>query len=185
VSLGGDRLPGSGLFSRRINRAPSRTLATVVPWLTIALASLVPLSPVIASAPVIPPLSFMLLVGWRLLRPGLLPLWAGAPLGLIDDLYSGQPFGSAILLWSIAMIGMELIDGWLRWRGFWQDWLVASVVIAAYLLLSHVVASIAGGAFAPGLILPQLLLSFIAFPLLTRVIAILDLLRLARIRVLG
>nr|WP_225899665.1 rod shape-determining protein MreD [Croceicoccus gelatinilyticus] len=153
--------------------------------MTIALASLVPLSPVIASAPVIPPLSFMLLVGWRLLRPGLLPLWAGAPLGLIDDLYSGQPFGSAILLWSIAMIGMELIDGWLRWRGFWQDWLVASVVIAAYLLLSHVVASIAGGAFAPGLILPQLLLSFIAFPLLTRVIAILDLLRLARIRVLG
>lgn len=185
MSLGDDRLFGSNFFTRRINRAPSRTLATLVPWLTVALASLMPLSPVIASAPVLPPLAFMLLVGWRLLRPGLLPLWAGAPLGLFDDLYSGQPFGSGILLWSLAMIGMELIDEWLRWRGFWQDWLVATVVIAAYLLLAHVVAAIAGGTLDPALIVPQLLISFIAFPLLTRVIAILDLLRLARIRVLG
>lgn len=184
MGLGGDRLPGSDLFARRINRAPSRKLATVVPWLTIAFGSLLPLSPVIASAPVLPPLGFMLLVGWRLLRPGLLPLWAGAPLGLIDDLYSGQPFGSGVLLWSVAMIGMELFDGWLRWRGFWQDWLVANVLIAGYLLLSHLIAAMAGGALNPTLILPQLLFAFIAFPLLTRVIAILDILRLARIRVL-
>lgn len=184
MGLGGDRLPGSGLFPRRINRAPSSTLATAVPWVTIALASLLPLSPIIASAPVLPPVAFMLLIGWRLLRPGLLPVWAGAPLGLIDDLYSGQPFGSAVLLWSLAMIGLELIDGWLRWRGFWQDWLVAGAVIAAYLVLGLVAAAIAGGVFDLALIVPQLLLSFIAFPLLTRVIAILDLLRLARIRVL-
>ncbi|AKM10085.1 rod shape-determining protein MreD [Croceicoccus naphthovorans] len=185
MSLGGDRLPGSDLFTRRINRAPSLLLATAVPWIVIALASLMPLSPVIASAPVLPPLAYLFLIGWRLLRPGLLPLWAGAPLGLIDDLYSGQPFGSAILLWSLTMIGIELIDGWLRWRGFWQDWLVAMVLITAYLFLGHVFAAIAGGRFDPGLIVPQLLISFIAFPLLTRVIAILDILRLARIRVLG
>lgn len=185
MSLTGDRLPGSDLFTRRINRAPSRMLATAVPWLTIAIASLVPLSPVIASAPVLPPLAFMFLVGWRLLRPGLLPLWVGAPLGLIDDLFSGQPMGSAVLLWSLAMIGMELVDGWLRWRGFWQDWLVASVVIAAYLFLAHLIAAMTGGALDPSLIVPQLLIAFIAFPLLTRVIAILDLLRLARIRVLS
>ncbi|RVQ69193.1 rod shape-determining protein MreD [Croceicoccus ponticola] len=182
MALSGDRLPGSDLFTRRINRAPSTVLATIVPWITIVLASLMPLSPVIASAPVMPPLSFMLLVGWRLLRPGLLPLWAGAPLGLIDDLYSGQPFGSAVFLWSLAMIGLEQIDGWLRWRGFWQDWLVASVVIAVYLFLAHVFASFAGGVFDPLVLVPQLLLAFIAFPLLTRVIAILDLLRLARVR---
>lgn len=182
MSLTGDRLPGSDLFTRRINRAPSPLLATVVPWLTIALASMMPLSPIIASAPVLPPLAFMLLVGWRLLRPGLLPLWAGAPLGLIDDLYSGQPFGSAILLWSLAMIGLELIDGWLRWRGFWQDWLVASVVITVYLFVCHLFAAMAGGIFAPVVLVPQLLLSFIAFPLLTRVIAILDMLRLARVK---
>jgi len=185
MALTGDRLPGSDLFTRRINRAPSPLLATAVPWITIALGTLVPLSPIIASAPVMPPVAFMLLIGWRLLRPGLLPVWAGAPLGLIDDLYSGQPFGSAVLLWSLAMIGLELIDGWLRWRGFWQDWLVACGLLTAYLLLAQTLAAIAGGAFHPGVLLPQLLLSFIAFPLVTRIIAILDLLRLARIRVLG
>ncbi|WP_066556679.1 rod shape-determining protein MreD [Croceicoccus bisphenolivorans] len=185
MPLKGDRLPGSDLFTRRINRAPSPLLATAVPWITIAWASLLPLSPVIASAPVLPPLAFMFLVAWRLLRPGLLPLWAGAPLGLIDDLYSGQPFGSGVLLFSITMIGLEQVDGWLRWRGFWQDWLVASVVIAIYLFLAHIFAVFAGGTFHPAVIVPQLLLSFIAFPLLTRVIAILDLLRLARVRVLG
>lgn len=185
MALTGDRLPGQGLFARRINRAPSPLLAKTVPWVTIALASLMPLSPIIASAPVLPPLGFMLLIGWRLLRPGLLPIWAGAPLGLIDDLYSGQPFGSAILLWSLAMIGLELVDGWLRWRGFWQDWLVASGVIAIYLFVAHALAAFSGGTFHPAVILPQLLLCFIAFPLLTRVIAILDLFRLARVRKLG
>ncbi len=185
MALTGDRLPGEGLFSRRINRAPSPLLATVVPWLTIMLASLMPLSPIIASAPVLPPLGFMLLIGWRLLRPGLLPIWAGAPLGLIDDLFSGQPFGSAILLWSIAMIGLELVDGWLRWRSFWQDWLVASLVIGLYLFAAGAFAAFSGGSFHPAVILPQLLLCFIAFPLLTRVIAILDLFRLARVRRLG
>lgn len=185
MALIGDRLPGSGLFARRINRAPSTMLATAVPWLNIALASLLPMSPVIASAPVLPPLAFMFLIGWRLLRPGMLPLWAGAPLGLIDDLYSGQPFGSGVLLFSLAMIGLEQIDGWLRWRGFWQDWLVATVVIGAYLMLAHFIAAFAGGTLNPVLIVPQFLLAFILFPLLTRVIAILDLLRLARVKVLA
>lgn len=182
MPLTGDRLPGSDMFARRINRAPSPFLATAVPWVTIVLAAMMPLSPIIASAPVLPPLAFMLLVGWRLLRPGLLPLWAGAPLGLVDDLYSGQPFGSAVLLWSLAMIGMELLDGWLRWRAFWQDWAVASTVFAIYLLAAQLFAAMAGGVVAPSVLVPQLLLSFIAFPLLTRVIAILDLFRLARVR---
>jgi rod shape-determining protein MreD len=185
MSLLGDRLPGSGLFTRRINRAPSRILATIVPWISVALASLLPFSPIIASAPVMPPIAFMLLVGWQLLRPGLLPVWAGFPLGLIDDLYSGQPFGSAILLWSLAMIALEMVDGWLSWRGFWQDWLVANLVIACYLILAQSVAAMAGGPLNPALLVPQMLLSFIMFPLLTRLVAILDLLRRARVKVIG
>ena len=66
-----------------------------------------------------------MLLGWRMVRPGLLPLWAGAPLGAFDDLVSGQPFGSAILLWSLAMIAIELIETRFPWRGFWQDWFTA------------------------------------------------------------
>ncbi|WP_239805901.1 rod shape-determining protein MreD [Croceicoccus hydrothermalis] len=185
MSLAGDRLPGSGLFSRRINRAPSRILATIVPWISVALLSLVPLSPIIASAPVVPPLAFMLLVSWQLLRPGLLPVWAGFPLGLIDDLYSGQPFGSAMFLWSVTMIVMDMVDDWARWRGFWQDWMVASLAFASYLALAMAIAALAGGPFDLSLIVPQLLLSLIMFPLFTRIVAVLDMLRRARVKVVG
>ncbi len=94
---------GSDQFRKRINRAPSPFIARGLPWLSIMLASLVPGWLVIASAPVMPPLGFLVLVAWRQLRPGLLPVWAGLPLGLFDDLYSGQPLGSAVLLWSLAI----------------------------------------------------------------------------------
>ena len=64
----------------------------------------------IASAPVLPPLGFLAFVAWRQLRPGLLPVWAGLPLGLFDDLFSGQPFGTAVMLWSIAAIVLDVIE---------------------------------------------------------------------------
>ncbi|MDT0576609.1 rod shape-determining protein MreD [Croceicoccus sp. F390] len=146
---------------------------------------MLPLSFVIASAPVLPPLGFLLLVCWQLLRPGLLPLWAGFPLGLFDDLFSGQPFGSAIFLWSATMIALEVLSGWLRWRGFWQDWLVANVTVVCYLVLALCVAALAGGPWNLLLIVPQTLLAFVMFPLLTRLVALLDLLRLARVRVVA
>ena len=185
MPLKGDRLPGEDMFQRRLNRAPSPVLATIIPWLSIALASLAPLSPIIASAPILPPLSFMLLIAWRLFRPGMLPVWAGAPLGLIDDLFSGQPFGSAVLLWSVTMIGLEALENWQRWRSFWQDWAVAIALIATYLILGHVLAVMAGAIWYPSLLLPQLLISILSFPLLTRLVAILDVLRRARVKVLG
>ena len=37
---------------------------------------------------------------------------------LFDDLYSGQPFGSAIMLWSIAAIALEIVETRLPWRNF-------------------------------------------------------------------
>ena len=71
---------------KRINRAPSPFIARSVPWLSIMLASLLPAWLLIASAPVMPPIAFLMLLAWRQLRPGLLPVWAGLPLGLFDDL---------------------------------------------------------------------------------------------------
>ena len=61
----------------------------------------------------------------------LLVLVIGLPLGLWDDLFSGQPMGSGILLWSLATIGMDFIETRFPWRGFLTNWLVASGVIAA------------------------------------------------------
>ena len=72
-------------FGSKINRDHLPVLAIGLPWVTILLASLTPLLPVIAPAPILPPMGFVMMLAWRLLRPGLLPLWAGAPLGAFDD----------------------------------------------------------------------------------------------------
>jgi len=172
-------------FGRKINRTHSPLLAHSLPWATIVLGSLVPLLPVIAPGPVLPPFGFMLMIGWRLIRPGLLPSWAGFPLGLVDDLFSGQPFGSGILLFSLAMLALEILEERFPWRGFWQDWITAALMIAGYLVSAAVLSGVAPGPRLVLLILPQTLLSILLFPILARVIAWLDALRLTRIRSLG
>lgn len=169
-------------FGSRINRDHSPVLAYSVPWLSVMLGSLTPFLPIIAPAPVLPPLAFMLLLAWRFLRPGLLPLWAGFPLGLFDDLYSGQPFGSGIVLFSLGMLATELLDARLPWRGFLLDWAAAALLIVAYILLA---ALISGSRLTPvqmQVIIPLVLISVAPFPLVARLVALLDRLRLMRIR---
>ena len=170
---------------KRINRAPSPILSRGVPWASVMLLSLVPFAPLVVSAPIMPPLAFMALLAWRMLRPGMLPVWAGAPLGAFDDLYSGQPFGSAVLLWSCAMLVMELVDIRLRWRGFVQDWALAAALIAAYLVLATLVSNLAGGNAPLRAIVPQIALALIVHPLITRLVAAFDKLRLLPLRKIG
>lgn len=165
-----------------INRAPSPLLAVGLPWASIMFAAMASFSPIIASAPVLPPLSFMMLLAWRMLRPTLLPIWAGLPLGAWDDLYSGQPFGSGIVLFSGAMLAMEAIDARFLWRGFAQDWLAGVALLAAYLLLSAGFAGLAVGYPLPMTIGPQLLLAIVLFPPVTRIVAVLDRVRLLPLR---
>ena len=169
-------------FGSKINRDHAPLLAYGVPWVSILLASLTPLLPIIAPAPILPPLAFMLLLAWRLMRPGLLPLWAGLPLGAFDDLFSGQPFGSGILLFSLTLIGIEALDARFPWRSFWQDWIIAIAVIAAYL----VVAALVSGAHPDRALLlalvPQFALSMLMFPIIARIVSMLDRLRLLRVR---
>jgi rod shape-determining protein MreD len=175
----------SDRLRKRINRAPSPVLARGIPWASVMLLSLAPFAPIVVSAPLVPPLAFMALLAWRMLRPGMLPVWAGAPLGAFDDLFSGQPFGSAILLWSVAMIAMDIVDARLRWRGFLQDWALAGAMIAAYLVLALILANVTGGASPLSAIAPQVALSLIVHPLVTRLVAALDRLRLLPVRRIG
>lgn len=162
---------------RRINRAPSSWLAAGMPWVSILLASLITFSPIIASAPVIPPLGYLVFLAWRILRPNLLPLWAGLPLGAWDDLLSGQPFGCAILLWSLTMLMMEDIDARFLWRGFGQDWLVAAALTTTYILLSAAFAGLAAHFPLPLVVGPQLLMSLVLFPAVNSAVALLDRIR--------
>ena len=173
----------SDVYGARINRAHSPTLAMVVPWLSVLIASIVPVFFIASGLPWLPPLGFMMLLAWRLVRPGLFPVWAGAPLGFFDDLFSGQPLGSAVLLWSLSLLAIELLETRLPWRSFVQDWFTAGLVLVVYCPL----AMLASGA-SPSLPMlialgPQIMLSIFLFPVFARLIAALDRFRLRRRRV--
>lgn len=162
----------------RINREPSVLVASGLPWLTVMLASLAPGLMLIASAPVLPPLGFLAFVAWRQLRPGLLPVWAGLPLGLFDDLFSGQPFGCAVMLWSVAAIVLDVIEARLPWRNFLTEWLVAIGLIIAYIALCLGISNLAGASAPLRIIGPQLVISVFSYPLVGRLVALVDRFRL-------
>jgi rod shape-determining protein MreD len=167
---------------RPINRAPLPWLAAGLPWVSVMALSMFTFSPVIASAPVVPPLAFMALLAWRMLRPSFFPVWVGLPLGAWDDLYSGQPFGSGIVLWSAAMLAMDLIDERFLWRGFRQDWLAAAALLSAYLVLASTIAGLAVRYPLPLTIGPQWLMTLALFPVINRLMALLDRVRLLPLR---
>jgi len=172
-------------YGSRINRDHSPLLAYAVPWATILIASILPMFPIASAAPVVPPIGLMTLLAWRLMRPGLLPVWAGFPLGLFNDLFSGQPFGSAIMLWSLAMIAIEAIETRFPWRSFVQDWLIAVGIVTACVVAG---ACLSGASLNPPLfaaLAPQVLLSLMLYPIIARMISALDRFRLLRVRILG
>jgi len=167
---------------KRINRAPSPVLAYTVPWLSVVLASAASGWITIAATPVVPPLGILMLVGWRQLRPGLLPAWAGLPLGLFDDLVSGQPAGSAVLLWSLTLLALDMIEARWPWRNFVIEWAVAAVLIALYLIAGAVIASgIDHAGWLPA-VAAQIAMSSLGYPIAARAVARCDQLRLARLR---
>ncbi|MDA0819165.1 MAG: rod shape-determining protein MreD [Proteobacteria bacterium] len=132
--------------------------------------------------PLLPPMGFLLLVGWRLMRPGTLPAWIGFPLGAIDDLVSGQPFGSAILLWSVTLLAFEWFESRFPWRGFFQDWLASAIACSSYVLAA---ALLSGAVFSLPILVAitlQLLLSMALYPIIAAMVVTLDSIRLLRIR---
>lgn len=172
-------------YGSRINRAHSPVLVHSIPTLSVMICSVLPLLIMTSSVPLVPPLAFMMLLAWRIIRPGMWPLWIGFPLGAFDDLFSGQPFGSAIVLWSLAMITIEVIDVRFPWRTYIQDWMMVVIALALYLIVSAVLS---GGQLTAHMLVglgPQFLLAALLFPLMARFAARLDRLRLTRVRVVG
>ncbi|MBV7267129.1 rod shape-determining protein MreD [Erythrobacter ani] len=181
-ALGSPQLRSANRFSGGINRTVAPWRANTVPYISILFGSLVPILILAPTMPLLPPLGFMMLLGWRIMRPGFLPLWVGVPLGAFDDLFSGQPFGSAILLWSVCMIALEIIETRFPWRGFWQDWFTAGLALVAYILAAMVVSGATLTSHLLFAAIPQIILAILLYPLAARVIAWLDRYRLARAR---
>jgi rod shape-determining protein MreD len=166
-------------YESRFDREPSLLKMLAIPIASVAVASMMTTLPIFTAQPLLPPFGLLMLLSWRLMRPGLLPVWSGVPFGLMDDVFSGQPFGSAALLWSLAMLIIEIIDSRAIWRDHIQDWLIASLLIIAALLGGLWIAGLAHAAPSPIVLLPQIALSILLYPLVVRICARLDSWRLA------
>ena len=79
------KIVASREYESRIERYQSPLRMRAVPFLTIMAASMLTALPFFTEGPLLPPMGLMMLLAWRLMRPGLLPVWAGLPLGLFDD----------------------------------------------------------------------------------------------------
>lgn len=166
-------------YESRFDREPSLLKILAIPMASVILASMVTTLPVFSAGPLLPPFGLLMFLSWRLMQPGLLPIWSGVPFGLTDDLFSGQPFGSAGLLWSLAMLIVEIIDSRAVWHDYLKDWLIAALLITAVLLGGWWIAGIAHAAPEPMVLFPQIILSILLYPLVVRICARLDRWRLA------
>jgi len=157
----------------------ARLRGQILPIITTILGSAMVVLPIIAVSPIMPPFGLMMLLSWRLLRPELWPVWIAIPLGLADDLFSSQPIGSAVLLWTTSLLILDLVDTRLVWRDYWQDWLIAAGLIILCLAGGLLTANATGGNGNAMLIVPQIVLSILIYPVVARVCAVLDRWRLS------
>jgi rod shape-determining protein MreD len=163
-------------LKRRTSFSPPPTALErqLVPVISTMVGSLAVLFPVIATEPLMPPFGLMVFLGWRLLRNDIWPLWIGLPLGLWDDLYSGQPIGTAMCGWTAIMLTLDALDRRTPFRDHRQDWMLAGLAVSGYLVFALVIARITGGETSLLTMVPQILLSALLFPLVARLCAALD-----------
>jgi rod shape-determining protein MreD len=138
--------------------------------LSVVLGSLMTLLPVIAVVPFLPPFGLMVLLGWRMVRGDSMRVWVPVLLGFFDDMVSGQPLGSAMLLWTLCVLAIDVLDTRLVWRDFWQDWLIASGAIGFCLIAGRLIASPLGAHVDTALLL-QIVTAAALFPLVYRLCA--------------
>ncbi|MFN3944982.1 MAG: rod shape-determining protein MreD [Allosphingosinicella sp.] len=147
---------------------------------TLIAASLSGLLPIVATVPLVPDIGFMVLIAWRLLRPELWSAQVALGLGLLNDLLSGHPLGQSMALWTLTFLAFEFVDARIGFRDYWLDWLFAAAAIIFYTFGGWYVARLMGSATPFTVMVPQILLSILTFPVVARLVLALDRWRLAR-----
>ncbi|MEJ7935006.1 rod shape-determining protein MreD [Sphingobium sp. AN558] len=159
----------------RLGRHPSGFRLAGTPVITVMLASLVTALPIVAQSPVMPPFGLLLLLAWRLLRPEMWRAWIALPLGLFDDIASGQPIGSAMFLWTVTLIAIDTVEQRLLWRDYRQDWLIAAIAILLCISGGLFFVRVTGGGDVRlWLVLPQMIWTILLFPFVVRQCARID-----------
>ncbi len=162
-------------YDPRLERAPQPAVLIAIPIASVMIGSLLPaLIPHVATMPLLPPIGLLLLLAWRFLVHDVWPAWIGLPLGLFDDLVSGQPLGSAACIWTVLLLLMELVDRRMMWRDYHQDWRIGAALIAFALVLGTAFSNLSGGGMPYRYIVPQIIITALALPLAVRLCAVLD-----------
>ena len=150
--------------SNRLDRGP-RKMARALPAISVALASLMPLLPIIAEVGWFPETGFLLLLAWRLLRGDVIPAWWAAPLGLWNDLVLGLPIGLSVATWTAAMILLDLLDRRTMWRDYWLEWLLAAALLVLAELARREIDAAMGARYDLAAIVPPLVIAILSFPI--------------------
>ena len=98
---------------------------------------------------------------------------------MVDDIFSGQPFGSAAFLWSVVFITLEALDRRIVSRDYWQDWLIASLSIVFVLVCGMLVIDFQSNFLRLEILMPQVLISVLLYPFVSRLIGAIDRWRVA------
>ena len=155
-------------------------VAAFVPAATVIAASFLSALPIVSTSGWYPDFGFLVFTSWRLLRSDPWPAWWAAPLGLVNDLFTGYPIGFSIALWSATMLALDLIDRRTMWRDYWIEWVLAAVLLAMDQWLQWRVAAIVGARVAFAMMLPPLVIAICIFPFSAWLVSRIDAWRLGR-----
>lgn len=164
---------------RRIGEGPVR-FAAYMPAASVVAASMLAALPIVSLSGWFPDFGFLVLLAWRLLRSDPWPAWWAAPLGLINDLFTGQPIGFSIALWSATMLALDLIDRRTMWRDYWIEWGLAGVFLFIHEWLEWQIAAAVGAAVPFNRLLAPVLVAIFSFPIAAWIVSRLDQWRLGR-----
>lgn len=164
---------------RRIGQEPP-TYAVYIPALSVAAASLLSALPIVSTSGWYPDVAFLMLISWRLLRAEPFPAWWAAPLGLVNDLFSGYPLGFSVALWSAAILALDLVDRRTMWRDYRTEWMLAAVLIVIAEWLQWKVAALDGAAVPLAHMVPPVAISILLFPVTAWLVSRIDRWRLSQ-----
>jgi rod shape-determining protein MreD len=165
--------------SRRFSHSPS-PFAAYLPAATVVAASLLAALPIVSTSGWYPDFGYLVFISWRLLRADPWPAWWAAPLGFVNDLFTGYPVGFSIALWSATMLALDLIDRRTMWRDYWIEWVLAAVLLTINEWLQWRLAAVVGAGIPFSKMLPPLIISICVFPLSAWLVSRMDAWRLGR-----
>ena len=169
----------AGLASRRIGHGPVR-FATFIPAASVVAASLLTALPIVSTSGWYPDFGYMILISWRLLRSEPWPAWWAAPLGFVNDLFTGYPVGFSIALWSATMLALDLIDRRTMWRDYWIEWVLAAVFLFVHEWLQWEIAGAMGAPLPFTTVLAPFFIAVFTFPVAAWTVSRIDQWRLGR-----